>query len=63
MDVKVNKMITTPSKNTEELAWEAIADLTAQFEALLTKLDADSGDTGGDSDYASTLALTDRVVA
>lgn len=32
-----------------------LAELRAQFIALLTKLDVDSGDTGGDSNYASTL--------
>lgn len=30
-------------------------ELRTQFIALLTKIDADSGDTGGDSDYVSTL--------
>lgn len=32
-----------------------LAELRTQFIALLAKIDADSGDTGGDSDYESTL--------
>lgn len=32
-------------------------ELKAQHNALLAKLDADSGDTGGDSDYAATVAV------
>jgi len=32
-----------------------LTELRTQFIALLQKIDADSGDTGGDSDYESTL--------
>jgi hypothetical protein len=32
-----------------------LAELRAQFIALLAKIDADSGDTGGDADYEATL--------
>lgn len=35
--------------------------LAAKFEALLEKLDADSGDTGGDSDYESEIGVTKRI--
>lgn len=36
-------------------AADDLAELRAQFIALLAKLDADSGDTGGDADYESSL--------
>lgn len=32
-----------------------LTELRTQFIALLAKIDADSGDTGGDADYESTL--------
>lgn len=32
-----------------------LTEIRTQFVALLVKIDADSGDTGGDSDYAATL--------
>lgn len=32
-----------------------LAELRAQYIALLQKLDADAGDTGGDNDYESVL--------
>lgn len=32
-----------------------LTELRTQFIALLAKIDADAGDTGGDSDYESTL--------
>ena len=34
-----------------------INELKTNFNGLLTKIDADSSDTGGDSDYESTLVL------
>jgi hypothetical protein len=42
------------AKDQRDIA-DDLAELRTQFIALLTKIDADSGDTGGDSDYASTL--------
>lgn len=37
---------------------DAVIELQSQMNALLVKLDADAGDTGGDSDYEATLAVT-----
>ena len=34
---------------------DAINGLVTLVDALLAKIDTDSGDTGGDSDYAATL--------
>lgn len=34
-----------------------VLELKTQFNALLVKIDADSGDTGGDSDYEATLEV------
>ena len=34
---------------------DAVNRLAASLNALLAKIDADSGDTGGDSDYQATL--------
>lgn len=39
-----------------------VTELRTQFIALLAKLDADSGDTGGDSDYASTLTPAEQTL-
>lgn len=36
---------------------EELDDVRTQYGALLVKLDADSGDTGGDSDYAASVGL------
>lgn len=36
-----------------------IDGLRATITALLQKIDADSGDTGGDSDYEATITLAD----
>lgn len=36
---------------------DAVLELQAQHNALLVKLDADSADTGGDSDYEALLAV------
>ena len=33
----------------------AFNDLATRFDALTAKIDADSGDTGGDADYASVI--------
>lgn len=37
---------------------DAVIELQAQHNALLAKLDADSADTGGDSNYSALLAVT-----
>lgn len=38
-----------------QAAQSDLAELRTQIIALLVKIDADSGDTGGDSDYESSL--------
>ena len=39
-----------------------VNELKSDYNATLAKLDADAGDTGGDSDYAATNAVTSPSV-
>ena len=46
------------SKRAGNQVADVILELQTQMNALLSKLDADSVDTGGDSNYEATLAVT-----
>jgi hypothetical protein len=59
--IKVND-ITRGSKQAEEEAWLAVAELTSQYNVLLAKIDADSADTGGDANYGTLAALIRQIV-
>lgn len=46
---------TAPAKSSEQLALDKLDELVAAMKALTAKIDADSGDTGGDNDYAASI--------